>query len=93
MIKLLLGLCVLGSFSSFASNESCLKNKAEEAALAIEKINGHRSATAKMISSEVKKVNTIATVETYTGVGGAVYFITLDGCKVLSSEMSEEVDR
>jgi hypothetical protein len=91
--KILLGLFVLGSFSSFASNESCLKDKAEEAALAIEKINGHRSATAKMISSEVKNINTIATVETYSGLGGAVYYITLDGCKILSSKMSEEVDR
>jgi hypothetical protein len=32
-------------------------------------------------------------VETYTGVGGALYQITIDECKVLSAELLEEIDR
>lgn len=93
MKNLLLGISILVSTSCLAFTKPCVKNKAEEAAVAIEKVNEYNFVSAQLTSSFFKKGLTVASVETYTGIGGAVYIVTLDGCKVINTEMSEEIDR
>lgn len=93
MKNMLILIFTLSSYSCFASNLSCLEVKAKSAAIAIEQINGFGIVRAKFISNVFDQGLSIATVETYTIKGGALYKVTLEGCEVLKTELYEEVDR